>query len=54
MFKTVYVGIRTEYLYCCMILDIIEPRKCLERFSFEKNLQRALVNVSNGLLELEL
>ena len=38
MFKTVYVGIRTGYFYCCMILDIIEPRECLERFSFEKKL----------------
>ena len=53
MFKTVYVGIRTGYFHFCMILDIIEPRECLARFSFEKNLQRALVNVSNGLLELQ-
>ena len=40
--------------YIAVFFDVIKPQQCPRTLSFEKNMQNALVNASNGLLELEL
>ena len=37
-----------------VFVDVIKPQHCPRTLSFDKNMENALVNALNGLLELEL